>query len=121
MTYFLHAQYIAVEPEIYLQDPTEVLIEDSAVGYIRRAGARRDKGRFDEAIADYNEALAREPKNVDIYRMKVVTYYQQGDLVAASNTFLTIADLFEESGDIQRATAVRQMVSVGLPPSRSSL
>jgi tetratricopeptide (TPR) repeat protein len=120
MAYYFHAQYVAISPEDRLQDPTEFLADDSADSYNKRAGVRRSKGRFEAAVADHDEAIARDPKNVDLQRSKAITCYQQGDLVGAGNAYLAAADIFEESGDLQSASSMRRMISVGLPPSSSS-
>jgi lipoprotein NlpI len=54
-----------------------------AAAYYNRGSAWRDRGELDKAIADYGEAIAREPNHPDAYANRGIAYRINGDLAKA--------------------------------------
>ncbi|MEM6866827.1 MAG: tetratricopeptide repeat protein [Cyanobacteria bacterium P01_C01_bin.121] len=113
MTYHLRAQYIVVEHD---KEPTQALEASSADEFRRRGSARRGQGRFDDAIADYDEALRIEPDNLDLHRLKALTLHLKGDMVGASQAYKVAAHLLRARGCHQRADDIQTMLKRGLQP-----
>lgn len=49
-----------------------------AQAYSNRGFAYAEKGQFDRAIADYNKAIARDPKDDNVYHYRGVAYMRKG-------------------------------------------
>jgi lipoprotein NlpI len=54
-----------------------------ATAYYNRGSAWRDRGELDKAIADYSEAISREPDHPDAYTNRGIAYRIKGDLAKA--------------------------------------
>ena len=96
--------------------PTQALEASSADEFRRRGSARRGQGRFDDAIADYDEALRIEPDNLDLHRLKALTLHLKGDMVGASQAYKVAAHLLRARGCHQRADDIQTMLKRGLQP-----
>lgn len=117
MEYSLNAKYAKTTEPIYSPDElTDILVEDSAYGYRKRGSARRIVGRFDEAIADYDEALCRDPDNADLHRVKALTLHLMGDLDTAFLSYQDTANLCRQNGQIKQADDIEDMLTRGLRP-----
>jgi Flp pilus assembly protein TadD len=88
------------------RDKAEYLIEESATGYGKRGSARYNKGRFDEAIADFDKALELDPTITSCWLLKGLTYRKQGNLEGAREAYSAAADLLEKNNP-QFATNIR--------------
>jgi formylglycine-generating enzyme required for sulfatase activity/lipoprotein NlpI len=63
--------------------------------YLLRADTRVKKSEYDEAIADYSEAIRLDPKSADAYRDRGQANFYKGDFTAAADDLLhaeTLAD-----------------------------
>jgi Flp pilus assembly protein TadD len=78
------------------RDKAEHLIEESAIGYGRRGGARYDQGRFGEAIADFDKAIELDPTITSHWLLKGLAYRKQGNLEGAREAYSAAADLLEK-------------------------
>src|SRR5258708_5872736 len=66
-------------PEINSVD-NSVFDSQSAEAYIDRGDTFADAGDFDNAIADYTEALRLNPQNTDAFNNRGLVYVDKGDL-----------------------------------------
>jgi Tfp pilus assembly protein PilF len=53
--------------------------QNRADAYLFRANAHVVEGSFDQAIADYGEAIRLAPQNVVAYAGRAVAYFHKGD------------------------------------------
>ncbi|MEL7328530.1 MAG: tetratricopeptide repeat protein [Cyanobacteria bacterium P01_A01_bin.116] len=78
-------------------------------GYMIRATQRRVLGRYDDAISDYDQAIALDSERGDIYFEKAQTYAAMKKKEAAISTFEVAAVLFSKVG-CDKASAARRWV-----------
>ena len=116
MTFRLSAQYVAVEPPSANHNPLHHLRDESADSYRRRGSARRRKGLLNEALADYEAALAKAPNDLDLHRLKALTLHLQGDLANAAHAYQKLIELFHENSQPLHAQNVQTMLQDGLQP-----
>jgi Flp pilus assembly protein TadD len=91
------AEFIEIgSPLDFFKDESEHLLEESTIGYGRRGSARYDKGRFDEAIADFDKALELDPTTTALWLLKALAYRKQGNLEGAKEAYTEAANLLEE-------------------------
>ncbi|NET57562.1 MAG: tetratricopeptide repeat protein, partial [Symploca sp. SIO2E6] len=67
----------------FVPDAEQTIVqEDTAIDvlYFYRGGAYYSKEELDKAIADYNQALKINPKDVEVYINRGNAYYQKGEL-----------------------------------------
>jgi Flp pilus assembly protein TadD len=88
------------------QDEAEYLTEESAIGYGKRGSARYDKGRFDEAITDFDKALELDPTISAYWLLKGLTCRKQGNLEGAREAYSAAADSLETNNP-QLASNIR--------------
>ena len=105
------AKFIEIgSPVDLLKDKAEHLIAESAIGYGRRGGARYDRGRFEEAIADFEKSLELDPTASAIWLQKAVTHRKQGKLDDAKEAYIAAANLLEGK-DPQLAAKIKHGLS----------
>jgi tetratricopeptide (TPR) repeat protein len=63
----------------HLLDSQIRLLRESAAEYIQRGNELENQGEYDKAIADYNQALAINPKYAVAYTNRGVARYSKGD------------------------------------------
>jgi len=92
-----------------------VIVMDSfnVAAYFNRGRARYDKGDLDEAIADFNTAIALEPRNAATYDSRGSARQAKGDLDSAISDFKMaielnplFADAFYNRGNATRKKRV---------------
>lgn len=88
------------------KDKAEHLIEESAIGYGRRGGARYDQGRLEEAIADFESALQLDPTASALWLQKALAHRKLGNIIAAREAYIAAADILEKKNP-QFATKIR--------------
>ena len=92
-----NAEFLSVgSPLDVFRDKAEHLLEESALGYGRRGGARYDQGRVDEAIADFEAALKLDPTVSALWLQKALAHRKQGNLTDARKAYAAAADLIEQ-------------------------
>ena len=93
---------------------TEIMSGDylpmkTADGYMIRATQRRVLERYDDAIADYDQAISLAPTRGDIHFEKAQTYAAMERREAAVLTFEVAAALLTKAGS-EKASAARRWV-----------
>jgi tetratricopeptide (TPR) repeat protein len=73
--------------------------ENRAEAFLRRAGAYRDRGDSDAAIADYGEAVTLAPRNAAAYVSRALVYFRNGDRDRAIVDFAVAARLDAKGAD----------------------
>jgi len=67
----------------YAQEPKL----ENAEAYYKRGGASADKGEFDRAIADFDQAIKLKPKYAEAYYWRGLAYLHKGNLDRALTDF----------------------------------
>ena len=116
MAYRLSVRYVTVEPPSPNHNPLHHLQDKSTDSYRRRGSARRRKGLLNEALADYEAALAKAPHDLDLHRLKALTLHLQGDLANAAHAYQKLIELFHENSQPLLAQNVQTMLQDGLQP-----
>lgn len=80
---------------------------ETADGYLVRATQRRVLGRYNDAISDYDAAIALAPARGDIHFWKAQTYAVIGKKEEAVATFKSAAILFRKAGSEKESAARR--------------
>ena len=65
----------------------------SAEAYINRGSDWYEKGEYDKAISDFNEAIRLNPKDADAYDNRGVAWGKKGDKVKAEADFKKAKEL----------------------------
>jgi TPR repeat len=98
--------------------------QDRADAYLFRAGAYVAQGGFDQAIADYTEAVRLAPQNIVAYAGRAVAYFHKGDrdhAVLDYNTAnrLDASGMARLAGANQEIAAIAATVLNSVPPGPS--
>jgi tetratricopeptide (TPR) repeat protein len=94
-------------------------------GFLFRAGAHLSQGDFDQAIADYAEAITLTPRNAVAYLGRAVAYFHKGDRDRAILDY-SIADKIDSNNVARIAATNKEIEDIGAsarasPPSPSAL
>lgn len=93
--------------------------QNRAIAYINRGTLRLDNGDVDGAMADYNQAIAIDPKHANAYNGRGNAYQDKGDVDRAmadynqavaidpkhANAYNGRGNAYQRKGDIDRAIA----------------
>ena len=72
-----------------LADFTEAIqINPSPIAYVMRGDAYGEKGEWDKAIADFNNAINRGLNHAEIYNSRGLAYGKKGDKAKAEADFV---------------------------------
>jgi tetratricopeptide (TPR) repeat protein len=74
------------------------------------AGLMVNQGKAPEAIAVYQQAIRKIPKDAEAYYNLGVTWYNQGDYKKANGALKAARDRYRKQGNIEQASKVEQLM-----------
>src|SRR5208282_1539701 len=70
--------------------------QNKSESYVKQGVDKAQKGKLDEAIADFNQALELDPQNADAYYNRGVAEYSNGELEAAIADYNQVIEINPE-------------------------
>jgi tetratricopeptide (TPR) repeat protein len=89
-------------PEATVADGAPVLASEDAAGYLARGGQYADKSEWEAAIADFSEALKREPASIAALVARGDAYQRSSQRDQATDDYTRAADLDPRSVEAQK-------------------
>src|SRR5579864_3597007 len=88
--------------------------------FLEKAEKLVQKGKLDDAIQEYLQAIAADPNNLGIVEIVAELYLRQGQVAKVQESYLYLFDKLREKGDTAKATLVfRKLLKIGpQEPSR---
>ncbi|MEN8109114.1 MAG: tetratricopeptide repeat protein [Pseudomonadota bacterium] len=119
----LAASYSAMgENDLAINALTRAMeVRDSYYLYKRRARVYSDAGRFEEALADIETALAAEPDNTDFLRTRANILYKMEDYAAALAVYETLVEVGSATAwDWRRIAYIKQRKIIDIEAAERS-